>query len=93
VLVSAVPSAGVGGPASVLGGPGIDVLLLIYVRRPSGEIHRGIEISVGGISATAGELPVGEPQIVVDDTALRAQLARWVPAVGEDEFTAGQPCL
>ena len=42
LLVSAVPSAGIGGPAPLLGGPGIEVMLLA----PSGQIDRGVEVAL-----------------------------------------------
>jgi hypothetical protein len=57
VLVSAVPWAVVGGPAPLLGGPGIEVMLLA----PAGKVHRGVAIAVGGMSAHAGEYPIGQP--------------------------------
>ena len=79
-VLGAKSSAGVGGqpPAGVR-----DRGVAPDICRPSGEIHRGIEISVRHIAAT-GRLPVGEPQIVVDDTALQAQ-RRWVPAVSDHD--------
>ena len=71
VLVSAVPSAGVDGPASVLGGPGIVVLLMMSLA-PSRQIDRGVTVPVGGMSATAGEHPIGERQGRVNSPAGRA---------------------
>jgi hypothetical protein len=56
VLVSAVPSAGVGGPALLLGGPGIVVMLLA----PAGQVDRGVEVAISSVSARASEHPVCE---------------------------------
>ena len=58
VLVRAVPSAGIGGPASVLGGPGIVVMLMIGLA-PAGQVHRGVAVAIGTISAAADEDPIG----------------------------------
>ena len=71
VLVSAVPSAGVGGPAFTLGGPGIEVMIVMGLA-PVGEIHRCIEVAVSAMTAAAGEHPVREGQCGVDGPALRA---------------------
>jgi hypothetical protein len=76
VLVSAVPSAGVGGPAPLLGGPGIEVMLF----GPAGEIRCGVQVAVSGMSAHAGEHPIGQGQIATDGPAGGAELARRVPA-------------
>jgi hypothetical protein len=70
VLVSAVPSAGVGGPAPLLGGPGFEVMRLA----PAGEIYRRVEVAVGGMSALAGERPIAQGQIAMDRAAGRAEL-------------------
>ena len=59
MLVSAVPSAGEGGPAPLLGGPGVEVMLLA----PAGEIDRRVAVEVSGVSARAGEHPIGQGQI------------------------------
>jgi hypothetical protein len=56
VLVSAVLSAGIGGPASVLRGPGIEVMLFA----PAGEVRGGVGVAVGEISAATGEQPIGK---------------------------------
>jgi hypothetical protein len=50
VLVSAVPSTGVGNPAAMLGGPGIEVEIVMLLA-PAGEIHRGIQVAISGMSA------------------------------------------
>ena len=84
VLVSAVPSAGVGGPAPLLGGPGVEVMLLA----PAGDVHRGVAVPIGGIFAAAGEYPIGQPQTGVDGPALWAELAGGVPAVGDQDGAA-----
>jgi hypothetical protein len=73
VPVSAVPSAGVGSPASLLGGPGFEVTLVVDLA-PASEIDRGVEVTVNGVSASTSEHPVGERQITVDFPALRADL-------------------
>src|SRR3984893_2847952 len=59
VLVSAVPSAGVGRPASLLGGPGIPGWIVVFLA-PAGQVDRGVAVAVGGMSAIAGENPVGQ---------------------------------
>jgi hypothetical protein len=66
--VSAVPSAGVGGPASMLGGPGVEVTLVV-VFAPASEIYRGVEVTVNGVSASASEHPVGKCELIVDFAA------------------------
>ena len=74
VLVSAVPSASVGGPASVLGGPGIEGWIVMGLSA-AGQIGCGVGVSVGGMSAAAGEHAIGQCQIAANGTALGAQLA------------------
>jgi hypothetical protein len=71
VLVSAVPSAGVGGPASVLGGPGIEGWILMGLG-PAGQIHRGVPVTISRMPAPAGEHPIGKFQIAVNGSTLRA---------------------
>jgi hypothetical protein len=71
VLVSAVPSAGVDSPASLLGGPGFVVMLMMKLA-PSGQIYCGVAVAVVRMSAAAAEDPVGESQIATDGTAGRA---------------------
>jgi hypothetical protein len=65
VLVSAVPSAGVGGPAPSLGRPGIEVMRFAL----TGEVYRRVAVAVSAMSAHAGEHPIGQRQIATDGTA------------------------
>jgi hypothetical protein len=67
VLVSAVPSAGVGGPAPLREGPGIRGWIVMGLS-PTGQIRRGVTIAIGGMSTAANEDPIGECQIAVDLT-------------------------
>jgi hypothetical protein len=87
VLVSAVPSAGVGGPASVLGGPGIVCWILMGLS-PAGEVDRGNVVAIGAMSAPAGEHPVGQRQIDIEGTARGTELARRIQPVGDNKFAA-----
>ncbi len=59
---------------------------------PARQIHRRVEIAIGGISATTSEHAVSQRQVVVDGPACRAQLARWVPAVSS-QYLAAAPRL
>jgi hypothetical protein len=59
---------------------------------PAGEVRRRVGVAVGGVSAAAGEQPVGKRQIASDGTALRAELARRVPTVSDHEL-ASVPAL
>jgi hypothetical protein len=60
VLVSAVPSAGVGGPAPLLRGPGIEVMLIVMGLAPAGQVDRGVEVAISRIPTAAGENPIGQ---------------------------------
>ena len=71
VRVSAVPSASVGGPACMLSGPGIKSWIVMGLS-PAGQIHCRIGVSVGGMSAAAGEHAIGQCQIAANGTALGA---------------------
>ena len=84
VLVSAVPSSGIGGPAPLLGGPGIEVKLLA----PAGDVHRGAAVAVSGVSTGAIERAIGQCQIATDGTADRTDLARREPAIRDNQFAA-----
>jgi hypothetical protein len=92
VLVSAVPSAGVGDPAPLLGGPGMEGWIVMGFS-PAGEVSRGIGVAVSGMPAPAGEHAISQREVVADDTTLRALLARRVPAVGDDKFAAAPGLL
>ena len=59
VLVSAVPSAGVGGPASLLGGPGIWWGLVLRLT-PLGEVGRCVGVSGDAVPVGAGVGPIGQ---------------------------------
>jgi hypothetical protein len=67
-----------------LGVRGVEVMLLA----PAGEIDRGVQVAVSGMSAHAGQHPVGQRQIAADGAAGRAELARRVPAIRDKEFAA-----
>jgi hypothetical protein len=54
VLVSAIPSAGIGDPACMLAGPGFEVMLMMTLA-PAGEVHCGIEVAISTMPAAAGE--------------------------------------
>jgi len=71
VLVSAVPSAGVGGPASLLGGPGIGVVLLMMVLAPASQVDRSVGVAVCAMSTITCEHPVSQGQIAVNGTTSR----------------------
>jgi hypothetical protein len=73
VLVSAVPSAGIVYPACMLAGPGLDVVILMSLA-PAGEVDRGVEIAICAMPAGAGEHPIGERQVAVNDPTGRAEL-------------------
>jgi hypothetical protein len=92
VLVSAVPSAGVGDPAPLLGGPGIEVMPVI-VLTPAGQVRRGVAVAVSRVSAHTGEHPIGQCQVATDDPACRAEFARRVPAISYDEFSSAPGLL
>src|SRR5271168_1101212 len=79
VLVSAVPSAGVGGPAPLLGGPG--VWWSVVGLGPAGQVGRGIGVSVGAMPVGAGVDPVSQSQRGIALTAGRTYLAGGKPAV------------
>jgi len=74
VLVSAVPSAGVGGPAPMLGGPGIQGWIVVFLA-PAGQVDRGVGVAINRMSAAAGEHAIGQRQVAANGTALGAQLA------------------
>jgi hypothetical protein len=53
---------------------------------PAGEIHRGVAVAVHAMSAGAGEHAVSQGEVVADVAALAAELAGWIPAVGDDHL-------
>jgi hypothetical protein len=65
VPVSAIPSAGIGSPAPLLGGPGIQGWIVMGLA-PAGQIHRSIGVAVGGIPALTSEHPIGQRHIAAD---------------------------
>jgi len=71
----------------LLGGPGIEVMLMIGLA-PTGQVDRGVGVAVSGMSTAAGEYPIGQRQIAVDVTAGRAQLARRIPTLSREELAA-----
>lgn len=74
VLVSAVPSAGIGGPAPLLGGPGVWRGTVMSLA-PAGQIHRRVGVAVGRMSALASKHSISQGQIAADGTAGRAEPA------------------
>ena len=73
VLVSAVPSAGVGGPAPCLEVRGSGDGLVMGVS-PTGPVSTAALVSPSGaVSAAAGELPIGQRQRAVAVTAESGQ--------------------
>ena len=83
VLVRAVLSAGVGGPASCLGVRGS-----LVVVAPSGQVDGRVEVTIEVMVVGAGERPLGQSQIGAAITADRAELAGGIPAVGLQYHTA-----
>jgi hypothetical protein len=70
VLVSAVPSADIGGPASCLGVRGS--MGGVIGLAPAGQIRRSVKIPVGGMPATTGEHPIRQRHRSVDYPAVGA---------------------
>jgi hypothetical protein len=85
VLVSAVPSASVGGPASVLGGPGIEGWFSMGLA-PAGQIHRRVAVAIGRMSTTTAEHAVSQRQLCVNGPAGWAQLTGGIPAIRDDHL-------
>ena len=61
VPVSAISSADIGDPASVLGGPGFEMMSL----RPSGKVGSGVTVTIVRIPAVADKHPITQCHSVV----------------------------
>jgi hypothetical protein len=73
VLVSAVPSAGVGNPASCFGVRGS--VRVVMGLAPAGQIGGRVKIAVGAMPTATGEYAVKQRQIMANSPTLRAELA------------------
>ena len=90
--VRAVPSAGIDDPAPLLG--------VRYLVRfggsgfgPTGQVHRRIGVTVGGMPATAGEYAFDQRHIAVDRSAGRALPGRRLPPIASMSSPPRQACL
>jgi hypothetical protein len=55
---------------------------------PLSQVDRGVAIAVGDMPAPAGEHPIGQRQIAAEGTAVSAEPAGRIPAIGDNEFAA-----
>ena len=87
VLVSAVPSAGIGGPASCLGVRGS--MGVVMGLAPAGQIRRRIRVAVGAMAATAGEHPIRQRHLAADSATFRTRRC-WSLHRGQCAGTRGR---
>lgn len=80
VLASAVSSAGIGGPASCLGVRGSMKVVVVGVA-PVGQVHRGVGVSVGGVSAA---------QVNTRSASVIARLTARSAGIGGSRDTSGR---
>ena len=67
VVVRAVPSADLGGPASCLGVRGS--VRVVVVLAPTGQVCRRVEVTIQAMFVNADEHPISQAQIAATYTA------------------------
>jgi hypothetical protein len=55
---------------------------------PAGEVGGRADVAVAAVAAAAGEYPIGQRQIAANSSAGRAQPARRVPSIRDEELAA-----